>query len=204
MNRIIAFCFIALVGFLTSCPSGTTEPGLTKFDYSHASEFTSHIWEVQSTTTGSIDTIALFWQDTSRFSQLRVYRVSYSMQVDSMVHATATLLENLVGGLDSMVFKTSGSTTCKHVLTLSPSQDMRWTKSCPNNDTITLAPTLLPKFQLVGFPETVTLVMDSMPCGRYGPENRYQLYRGPKGGCYYINSNGNKSYIDRSDCNCIW
>tara|TARA_R110002050_G_scaffold125594_5_gene245369 strand:- start:4084 stop:4653 length:570 start_codon:yes stop_codon:yes gene_type:complete len=26
-------------------------------------------------------------------------------------------------------------------------------------------------------------------------------YRGPKGGCYYINSNGNKSYVDRSLCN---
>lgn len=26
-------------------------------------------------------------------------------------------------------------------------------------------------------------------------------YRGPKGGCYYINSNGNKTYVDRSLCN---
>lgn len=25
---------------------------------------------------------------------------------------------------------------------------------------------------------------------------------GPNGGCYYINSNGNKSYVDRSECNC--
>lgn len=25
--------------------------------------------------------------------------------------------------------------------------------------------------------------------------------RGPKGGCYYINGNGNKSYVDRSLCN---
>lgn len=24
---------------------------------------------------------------------------------------------------------------------------------------------------------------------------------GPKGGCYYINSNGNKTYVDRSYCN---
>ena len=30
----------------------------------------------------------------------------------------------------------------------------------------------------------------------------YQLYKGPQGGCYYINSNNNKSYVDRSDCNC--
>lgn len=24
---------------------------------------------------------------------------------------------------------------------------------------------------------------------------------GPRGGCYYINSNGNKTYVDRSMCN---
>jgi len=28
------------------------------------------------------------------------------------------------------------------------------------------------------------------------------LNKGPEGGCYYINSNGNKSYVDRSDCTC--
>lgn len=28
------------------------------------------------------------------------------------------------------------------------------------------------------------------------------LFVGPEGGCYYVNSNGNKSYVDRSDCNC--
>lgn len=25
--------------------------------------------------------------------------------------------------------------------------------------------------------------------------------RGPRGGCYYINRNGNKTYVDRSFCN---
>ena len=32
--------------------------------------------------------------------------------------------------------------------------------------------------------------------------NGRRLYRGPQGGCYYINSNGNKTYVDRSECNC--
>jgi len=27
------------------------------------------------------------------------------------------------------------------------------------------------------------------------------LYKGTQGGCYYINSNGNKVYVDRSCCN---
>lgn len=36
-------------------------------------------------------------------------------------------------------------------------------------------------------------------CGLYKGK---QLYRGPKGGCYYINSNGNKTYVDREYCNC--
>jgi uncharacterized protein YlxW (UPF0749 family) len=26
-------------------------------------------------------------------------------------------------------------------------------------------------------------------------------YRGPRGGCYYINSKGNKTYVDRTVCN---
>ncbi|SEI38141.1 hypothetical protein SAMN05216327_10171 [Dyadobacter sp. SG02] len=29
---------------------------------------------------------------------------------------------------------------------------------------------------------------------------RRQYIRGPRGGCYYINSNGNKTYVDRSMC----
>lgn len=35
-----------------------------------------------------------------------------------------------------------------------------------------------------------------------GSHNGKQLYLGPKGGCYYINSNGNKEYVNRSECNC--
>ncbi len=27
-----------------------------------------------------------------------------------------------------------------------------------------------------------------------------RLYTGSKGGCYYYNSNGNKTYVDRSEC----
>ncbi len=33
-----------------------------------------------------------------------------------------------------------------------------------------------------------------------GPPARIYI-RGPRGGCYYINSNGNKTYVDRSFCN---
>ncbi|MBO0947357.1 PKD domain-containing protein [Fibrella forsythiae] len=36
-------------------------------------------------------------------------------------------------------------------------------------------------------------------CGSY---NSKTLYKGPEGGCYYINSNGNKTYVDRSYCKC--
>lgn len=34
---------------------------------------------------------------------------------------------------------------------------------------------------------------------RYKSSRNY--YRGSRGGCYYINSNGNKSYVARSLCN---
>jgi len=40
---------------------------------------------------------------------------------------------------------------------------------------------------------------DTVSCGTY---NGHTLYKGPKGGCYYINSNGNKTYVDRSYCDC--
>lgn len=30
----------------------------------------------------------------------------------------------------------------------------------------------------------------------------HQLYKGPKGGCYYINGNGGKTYIEREKCHC--
>jgi hypothetical protein len=36
-------------------------------------------------------------------------------------------------------------------------------------------------------------------CGTY---NGKTLYKGPNGGCYYNNSNGNKTYVDRSYCKC--
>lgn len=32
-------------------------------------------------------------------------------------------------------------------------------------------------------------------------QNTRNYIRGPRGGCYYINSNGNKTYVDRSLCN---
>ncbi len=40
---------------------------------------------------------------------------------------------------------------------------------------------------------------DEWECGIY---NGNRLRTGPKGGCYYLNSNGNKIYVDRGYCNC--
>ncbi|WP_448698111.1 hypothetical protein ACFGVR_14920 [Mucilaginibacter sp. AW1-3] len=37
-------------------------------------------------------------------------------------------------------------------------------------------------------------------CGTY--KSGQQLYKGPDGGCYYYNSNNNKTYVDRSNCTC--
>jgi|SaaInlStandDraft_1057018.scaffolds.fasta_scaffold391430_1 hypothetical protein len=36
-------------------------------------------------------------------------------------------------------------------------------------------------------------------CGSY---NGNELFQGPENGCYYINSNGNQTYVDRSLCDC--
>ncbi len=35
-----------------------------------------------------------------------------------------------------------------------------------------------------------------------GVHNGKQLYTGPQGGCYYYNSNGNKTYVERKECAC--
>lgn len=35
-----------------------------------------------------------------------------------------------------------------------------------------------------------------------GFHNGNQLWKGPQGGCYYYNTNGNKTYVERSECNC--
>jgi hypothetical protein len=46
---------------------------------------------------------------------------------------------------------------------------------------------------------TTNEISKSQSCGTY---NGHQLYKGSKGGCYYINSNNNKTYVDASYCNC--
>ena len=51
-------------------------------------------------------------------------------------------------------------------------------------------------------PSTGTVSTPSTGDPKCGFYNGKQLYRGPKGGCYYINSNGNKTYVDRSFCTC--
>lgn len=55
-------------------------------------------------------------------------------------------------------------------------------------------------FQTSYTPTTKTKPKDSTKgCGQY---NGRSLNIGPRGGCYYINSNGNKTYVDRSYCKC--
>jgi len=38
--------------------------------------------------------------------------------------------------------------------------------------------------------------------GGCGTHNGKSLHKGSQGGCYYINSNGNKTYVSKSECNC--
>jgi hypothetical protein len=40
---------------------------------------------------------------------------------------------------------------------------------------------------------------EEWPCGIHAGN---RLITGKKGGCYYINKNGNKTYVDRSECHC--
>lgn len=51
-------------------------------------------------------------------------------------------------------------------------------------------------------PEDYEFDYDNQSSSDCGYHNGNQLYLGPQGGCYYINSNGNKTYVDRSECDC--
>jgi hypothetical protein len=46
---------------------------------------------------------------------------------------------------------------------------------------------------------TFTYSSTTTDCGSH---NGKPLHRGSEGGCYYYNSNGNKTYVDRSECKC--
>lgn len=46
---------------------------------------------------------------------------------------------------------------------------------------------------------TSTTTAGSTVCGTY---NGHTLYKGSQGGCYYLKSNGEKEYVDRSRCRC--
>jgi hypothetical protein len=37
-------------------------------------------------------------------------------------------------------------------------------------------------------------------CGSY---NGHTLYTGPRGGCYYYQKDGDKTYVDRKNCTCL-
>ncbi|MCF3110242.1 hypothetical protein LL912_15770 [Niabella sp. CC-SYL272] len=47
--------------------------------------------------------------------------------------------------------------------------------------------------------ETNAAEANDSRCGSY---NGHLLYRGKNGGCYYINSKGNKTYVDSYHCSC--
>lgn len=47
---------------------------------------------------------------------------------------------------------------------------------------------------------TRTLEKGERVCGQY---NGKTLYTGHRGGCYYYQDDGEKTYVDRSNCSCL-
>jgi len=58
------------------------------------------------------------------------------------------------------------------------------------------------KLFLTSLAATFVLMSCGKSSGSCGTHNGHQLYKGSDGGCYYINSNGNKTYVDRNECHC--
>lgn len=52
----------------------------------------------------------------------------------------------------------------------------------------------------VGRPPATLTAMQGVTSVPVWTVQQRKLIRGPKGGCYYINKNGNKTYVDRSRC----
>jgi len=48
----------------------------------------------------------------------------------------------------------------------------------------------------------ISIVCCKKSSGSCGSHNGRTLYKGSSGGCYYINDNGNKTYVDESECHC--
>jgi hypothetical protein len=46
-----------------------------------------------------------------------------------------------------------------------------------------------------------TVRTNTVPSTKSRQSSDRTYIRGPRGGCYYLNSNGNKTYVDRSLCN---
>ncbi len=57
-------------------------------------------------------------------------------------------------------------------------------------------------FLLMIFPLMIALNSCEKSDSSCGYHKGHELHKGPRGGCYYINDNGNKTYVGRSECNC--
>jgi hypothetical protein len=79
--------------------------------------------------------------------------------------------------------------------TLIGTNTYRWSADNTNTITITI---IFTSANIVQTRSQVGLISTSTGTptgGCSGTYNGHQLYTGPRGGCYYINSNGNKTYI---------
>lgn len=57
-------------------------------------------------------------------------------------------------------------------------------------------------FSFLGCTEEENTEIETQVLTNCGTHNGNKLNLGPRGGCYYFNSNNNKIYVDRSECKC--
>ncbi|RFC31997.1 MAG: hypothetical protein DID92_2727745583 [Candidatus Nitrotoga sp. SPKER] len=47
---------------------------------------------------------------------------------------------------------------------------------------------------------TTFICISAIAENTYRPKSNHTYITGPRGGCYYVNSNGHKTYVDRTLC----
>ena len=127
----------------------------------------------------------------------KTYTISPTVTPPANTTTTSPATSTITPPVTTTTTPTTTTTTAPSTATATP--PVTTTTTPPVNTPPTTGTVTSPTTATTTPPTTSTTTTGDVKCGVY---NGKQLYRGPQGGCYYINSNGNKTYVDRIYCTC--